>query len=78
MLVEVTSSEASLYICFLNEGPQRKSLQRSHTSTEMALMVSFLAITKQELDEAKPFSVIACQQVLERKVVGAINRHFTC
>lgn len=41
-------------------------------------MESRQAITKQELDEAKLHRVLGCQQVFEQKVVGAINRHFTC
>jgi len=57
---------------------EQDSLQRHPASTEAALMESLLAITKQELDEAKLHGVIACQQVFELKVVGAINRHFTC
>lgn len=68
----------STHLLSQREAMEQESLQRHPASTEMALMQSLLAITNQELDEAKLRRVIACQQVFELKVVGAINRHFTC
>lgn len=42
-----------MHLLSQREAIEQESLQRHPTSTEMALMESILAITKQELDEAK-------------------------
>lgn len=76
MPVEITRSDTSPSIYFLNGRPQ--SIFRYPAPTETAPMESLLTIIKQETDEAELHRVITCQQVFELRVVGAINRHLTC